>query len=125
MRIRFCLVSPVFTLLVGLSQANENMWNGDSQIALTKLAANFYHEDWTDSSKNHKLDVFENPQAHLSEQVEDLRSQMNIEEKTCQLVTLHGYQRVTRDDLPTPRWKNEFWKIGLANIGERINCIPG
>jgi beta-glucosidase len=50
---------------------------------------------------------------------------MTVNEKTCQLVTLYGYQRVVKDDLPTPDWKNEIWKDGLANIDEHINGIPG
>ena len=29
-------------------------------------------------------------------------SQMTLEEKTCQMVTLYGYKRVLKDDLPTP-----------------------
>src|SRR5258705_9664192 len=46
---------------------------------------------------------------------------MNLEEKTCQTATLYGYKRVLQDELPTPGWKNEIWKDGIANIDEHLN----
>jgi len=126
LRIHFYLVPLFFTLLAeGPGLAEEKTWTVSNQIVLTELAADLYHEEWIDFNKNGKRDVFEDTHANLPSRVEDLLSQMNVEEKTCQLVTLYGYQRVVKDDLPTPDWKNEIWKDGLANIDEHINGIPG
>ena len=48
---------------------------------------------------------------------------MTVEEKTCQLATLYGYKRVAKDELPTPAWKQELWKDGIANIDEHLNGL--
>lgn len=55
-------------------------------------------------------DVYEDPTVPIDARVEDLLSQMNVEEKTCQMVTLYGYKRVLKDDLPTSDWKNNSGK---------------
>ena len=47
-------------------------------------------------------------------------SAMAVEEKICQLATLYGSGRVLQDVRPTPGWKNEIWKDGIANIDEAI-----
>ncbi len=86
---------------------------------------NIYHEGWTDFNKNGKMDVYENPQAPIDARVSDLLSQMTVEEKTCQLATLYGYGRILQDSLPTPGWKNEIWKDGIANIDEMLNGVGG
>jgi len=67
------------------------------------------------------MDVYENPKAPIDARVEDLLSQMTLEEKTCQTATLYGYKRVLQDELPTANWKNEIWKDGIANIDEHNN----
>lgn len=67
-----------------------------------------YHKGWIDFNKNGRKDVFEDPKASLDARIEDLLSQMTVEEKTCQMVTLYGYKRVLKDDLPTPEWKNQL-----------------
>ena len=82
-----------------------------------------YHEGWVDFNKNGVKDIFEDPSRTLDERVEDLLSQMTIEEKTCQLATLYGTGRVLRDTLPTEDWKNEIWKDGIANIDEELNGV--
>lgn len=46
---------------------------------------------------------------------------MTLEEKTCQMVTLYGYKRVLKDDLPTSEWKNQLWKDGIGAIDEHLN----
>jgi beta-glucosidase len=94
-------------------------------IVLTRLANALYHEDWIDFNKNGQRDAYEDPHAPLDARIDNLLAQMNTDEKTCQLVTLYGYQRVTKDDLPTPQWREEIWKDGLANIDEHLNGIPG
>jgi beta-glucosidase len=74
-----------------------------------------------DLNKNGRLDPYENPKLSVEERVADLLSQMTVEEKTCQLATLYGYDRILRDSLPTPQWKNEVWKDGIANFDEHLN----
>jgi len=76
---------------------------------------------YRDLNKNGRLDVYENPRATVDARVEDLLSQMTLEEKTCQTATLYGYKRVLQDELPTANWKNEIWKDGIANIDEHLN----
>ncbi len=80
-----------------------------------------YHKDWIDFNKNGQRDVFENPKANITERVNNLLSLMTVNEKTNQLATPYGYSRVLRDSLPTPDWKNEIWKDGIANIDEHLN----
>ncbi len=85
--------------------------------------AEIYHPDWIDFNKNGLKDTFEDPSQPIDNRVEDLLSQMTLEEKTCQLATLYGYRRVLKDPLPTPEWKNEVWKDGIANIDEMHNGV--
>ena len=80
-----------------------------------------YKKGWVDFNKNGKMDVYENPDAPIEDRIEDLLSQMTLEEKTCQMVTLYGYQRVLKDDLPTEEWKNSLWKDGMGAIDEHLN----
>lgn len=80
-----------------------------------------YHKGWIDFNKNGVMDVYENPNANIEDRIEDLLSQMNMDEKTCQMVTLYGYQRVLKDDLPTPEWKEKIWKDGMGAIDEHLN----
>src|SRR3954468_2361911 len=80
-----------------------------------------YHAGWIDLNKNGRKDVYEDPKADISRRVEDLLRQMNLDEKTCQTATLYGYNRVLKDELPTPEWKNKIWKDGIANIDEHLN----
>ena len=80
-----------------------------------------YQKGWIDFNKNGVMDVYENPKALLNDRIEDLLSQMTMEEKTCQMVTLYGYGRVLKDDLPTSEWKNSLWKDGMGAIDEHLN----
>lgn len=80
-----------------------------------------YHKDWIDLNKNGKKDIYEDPSADVDARVEDLLSQMTLEEKTCQMVTLYGYGRVLSDPLPTPEWKEKLWKDGMGAIDEHLN----
>lgn len=92
--------------------------------ALTPLRAELYHDGWIDLNKNGRRDVYEDPAQPVDQRVEDLLSQMSLEEKTCQLATLYGYKRGPLDDpLPTPEWKNKVWKDGIANIDEMHNGV--
>ena len=80
-----------------------------------------YHKGWIDFNKNGVKDVYEDPSAPIDSRIEDLLSQMTMEEKTCQMVTLYGYKRVLKDDLPTPEWKTSLWKDGIGAIDEHLN----
>ncbi|MEQ7799017.1 glycoside hydrolase family 3 N-terminal domain-containing protein [Pedobacter sp. ASV1-7] len=83
-----------------------------------------YHKGWVDFNKNGKIDVFEDPSKPIDARVNDLLSQMNIDEKTCQTATLYGYGRVLKDEMPTTEWKTKIWKDGIANIDEQLNSLP-
>ena len=80
-----------------------------------------YHSGWIDLNKNGRMDVYENSKIDIERRITDLLSQMTLEEKTCQTATLYGYNRVLKDELPTPDWKNQIWKDGIANIDEHLN----
>ena len=80
-----------------------------------------YHTGWVDLNKNGRMDIYENPKIDIETRISDLISQMTVEEKTCQTATLYGYNRVLKDELPTPEWKTQIWKDGIANIDEHLN----
>lgn len=84
-----------------------------------------YHGDWTDLNKNGEKDAYEDPSRPVEERIADLLAQMTLEEKTAQTATLYGYKRVLEDKQPTPQWKNEIWKDGIANIDEQLNGVEG
>jgi beta-glucosidase len=110
MRILSCLL---ITVLVSFS--------APFGVQDNKPPSKIYHDSWIDLNKNGRMDVYENPAASIERRIEDLLSQMNLAEKTCQTATLYGYKRVLQDELPTPNWKNEIWKDGIANIDEHLN----
>jgi len=85
--------------------------------------ASLYHKGWIDFNKNGKKDIFEDPTQPVDKRIADLLSQMTLDEKTCQTATLYGYGRVLKDELPTPVWKTEIWKDGIANIDEDLNSL--
>ena len=80
-----------------------------------------YRKGWIDFNKNGVKDVYEDPSAPLEARIENLLQQMTLDEKTCQMVTLYGYKRVLKDDLPTPEWKELLWKDGIGAIDEHLN----
>lgn len=82
-----------------------------------------YRDGWIDFNKNGKMDIYEDPSAPIDDRIEDLLSQMNLNEKTCQMVTLYGYKRVLQDELPTSAWKNKLWKDGIGAIDEHLNSF--
>ncbi|HEY9000316.1 MAG TPA: glycoside hydrolase family 3 N-terminal domain-containing protein [Mucilaginibacter sp.] len=84
---------------------------------------NIYHKGWIDFNKNGKMDVFEDPSQPIDKRINDLLSQMTVEEKTCQLATLYGYKRVLKEEMPAESWKHEVWKDGIANIDEELNNL--
>lgn len=92
-------------------------------IVLTSFTPNqsIYKKGWIDLNKNNKKDIYEDPTQKIDARVNDLLSQMNLDEKTCQMATLYGWKRILKDSLPTPDWKNKIWKDGIANIDEHLN----
>lgn len=82
-----------------------------------------YHKGWIDFNKNGVMDVYEDTRAPLEDRVQNLLSQMTMEEKTCQLATLYGSGRVLKDALPQEHWKKEIWKDGIGNIDEEHNGL--
>lgn len=121
---RIELLSIVFFLGIFLSV------KADAAVGPYKTYQKFgigrmYHKGWIDFNKNGIKDVYEDPQADIEARINDLLGQMNIEEKTCQMVTLYGYGRVLNDELPTPYWKDQLWKDGMGAIDEHLNGFQG
>ncbi len=92
-------------------------------LPLAAQNASIYKEGWIDFNKNGVKDIYEDPTAPIEKRVEDLLSQMTMEEKTAQMATLYGSGRVLKDPMPTPQWKNELWKDGIGNIDEQHNGL--
>ena len=84
-----------------------------------------YKDGWIDFNKNGVKDPYEDPAISVDRRIENLLSQMTIDEKSCQLATLYGYSRVLPDELPTPAWKSAVWKDGIGNIDEHLNGVYG
>lgn len=84
-----------------------------------------YRAGWIDLNKNGAKDLYEDSSLMIETRIDDLLSRMTMEEKTAQMVTLYGYPRVARDELPTEAWKTSFWKDGLGNIDEHMNGNMG
>jgi len=89
------------------------------------LAADLYHADWIDFNKNGRKDVYEDSRADIDARIDDLLSQMTMDEKTGQMATLYGWGRVLKDEYPTEAWKASSWKHGVANIDEQANFPHG
>lgn len=94
-------------------------------IVSFKPLTSIYKDGWIDLNKNGKKDIYEDPKQPVNARTADLISKMTLEEKTCQMATLYGWHRVLKDSLPTPEWKNEIWKDGIANIDEHLNGFIG
>ena len=82
-----------------------------------------YHEDWIDFNKNGIKDIYEDRRMPINKRINNLISQMTLEEKTAQMATLYGYGRVAKQELPDQSWLNELWKDGLGNIDEPSNGV--
>lgn len=84
---------------------------------------NLYHNTWIDFNKNGRKDIYEDTTVPVDKRIENLLSQMSLEEKSCQMATLYGFGRVLKDELPTDDWKNQIWKDGIGNIDEQLNNL--
>lgn len=104
-----------FVILGGLFSAHSLMGQA------FKPMKEIYKKGWIDLNKNGKKDIYEDPTQPLEARLDDLISQMTLDEKTVQMATLYGYKRVLKDSLPTKEWKNMIWKDGIANIDEMLN----
>ena len=93
------------------------------QFSVSAKEKSMYHQGWIDFNKNGVKDVFEDPTQPIDKRISNLLEQMTVNEKTCQCATLYGYKRVLKDEMPTPEWKNEIWKDGIANIDEELNGL--
>ena len=80
-----------------------------------------YKKGWIDFNKNGKKDIYEDPTQDIEKRIDDLLSQMNLDEKTCQLATYYGYKKALEDSVPTAAWKTNILKDGIANVDEHLN----
>lgn len=92
-----------------------------NSILFSQTKDMIYNEGWIDFNKNGVKDVYEDATQNIEDRIENLLEQMTLEEKTCQMVTLYGYGRVLKDELPTEDWKKELWIDGIGNIDEHLN----
>ena len=97
----------------------------DTRFIVERTPVAIYHDGWIDLNKNGTRDPYEDTSLDVEQRLDDLIARMTPEEKTAQLVTLYGYPRVVKDDLPTTAWKNSFWKDGIGNIDEHGNGNAG
>ena len=93
-------------------------------LLLARTSADIYQNGWIDFNKNGRKDVYEDPNQPVESRARNLLGQMTVEEKTCQLVTLYGYKRILKDDLPQASWKTALWKDGVGAIDEHLNGFP-
>src|SRR5215213_616812 len=107
----------IFALFLLIMLVSTNGFQARAQTSKKSI----YHTGWTDFNKNGRKDVYEDSKAGINARIEDLLRQMTLEEKTCQTATLYGFNRVLKDELPTPAWKTRIWKDGIANIDEHLN----
>ncbi len=91
----------------------------------SNFPAAIYHEGWVDLNKNGVKDPYEDPALEPDKRIDDLLARMTLEEKTAQMVTLYGFPRVLKDELPTEKWATSFWKDGIGNIDEHMNGNTG
>lgn len=97
----------------------------DESPCLTPLRRDLYHEGWIDFNKNGTRDPYEDPRVDTSARIDDLLARMTLDEKTMQMVTLYGYPRVLKDELPTPEWRTALWRDGIGNVDEHMNGNEG
>jgi len=119
-------ILALFTVSLGIQPlfADDNTRPPGTPEPAFAPTPGIYHDGWIDLNKNGRKDIYEDPNAHIDARVEDLIAQMSRDEKTMQLVTLYGYDKVLKDPLPTLEWKQELWRDGIANIDEMHNgCL--
>ena len=98
---------------------------GKKQISDTRKLfppkTKIYQKGWIDFNKNGKKDIYEDPSQSIEKRIDNLLSQMTLEEKSCQLSTYYGYKKALKDSVPTRKWLEIVLKDGIANIDEHLN----
>lgn len=97
----------------------------DPRFVRDQPMAPIYRDGWIDLNKNGVKDLYEDRAADVEARITDLLARMTVDEKIAQLVTLYGYPRVLKDELPQPAWDARGWKHGIGNIDEHINGNVG
>lgn len=80
-----------------------------------------YKRGWIDFNKNGKKDIYEDTGQDIEKRLDDLLSQMTLEEKAGQLATYYGYNKVLKDSIPVAEWNTSVLRYGIANIDEHLN----
>ena len=106
-----CLLAPILMFAAGQTT---------KQVA---GRSTMYRDGWIDHNKSGTMDPYENPKLEVEKRINDLLGRMTVAEKTMQLVTLYGFNRVLKDPLPTPEWAASPWNDGIANIDEQCNGV--
>ena len=110
----------IFSCHTAFCQYSRNTYT-DNQKTYNLPKNKIYKNGWIDFNKNVKKDIYEDPTASIDDRIDDLICQMTLEEKSNQMVTLYGYGRVLKDDLPNESWKEQLWKDGIGAIDEHLN----
>lgn len=117
---RAALLAPLFLSSAGFLPA------ADAGIFLRPAASkNLVHEGWVDFNKNGQKEPYEDASVPTEKRIDDLLARMTLEEKTVQMVTLYGFPRVLKDELPTDVWRTKMWKDGIGNVDEHANGNTG
>ena len=77
-------------IIVAVLIATTLPLTGQESFKSYEPTGEIYREGWIDLNKNGKKDIYEDSSQKIDKRIDDLLSQMNIEEKTCQMVTLYG-----------------------------------
>lgn len=122
---RVAVVMAALVAVVALAGVYHAQTASSPAAAIGSIQGAIYRDGWIDLNKNGRKDVYEDPASAIDARLDDLLAQMTVEEQTCQLATLYGFNRVLKDPLPTPAWKSEVWKDGIGNIDEHANGVRG
>ena len=79
----------IATLLLGSTPILSAQKTMKLPAVYKPVKTEMYKKGWIDFNKNGIKDVYEDPTAPIDARIEDLLSQMNLNEKTCQMVTLY------------------------------------
>lgn len=91
-----------------------------SQMSAASPQKSIYHKGWIDFNKNGVMDIYEDPKAPLEDRVQDLLSQMTLDEKTCQMATLYGSGRILKDACLKKTGKPKYGKTALEILMKSI-----
>src|SRR5438132_12063560 len=87
--------------------------------------SNFYHDGWIDLNKNGRMDVYEDARAPIDRRVEDLLSQMSLEEKIDLLGGVDGFFIRGVPRLGLPRLKVADGPIRVRHFGPGVTVAGG